>query len=148
MSRERSILRMIVTNFLKTFKLLPPDGKLMGQDHLGNKYYEAASSNPHSMRKSKNRWFEPKVEEDWQQNLPAEWEAWLRGRRQHAPTEEEVLHNLSIAQMKKVKGDEIAAKDNAFSDNTSIKENSKGFPELPDFEKEPGQFFDKKSKYD
>ncbi|GFX19973.1 mimitin, mitochondrial [Trichonephila clavipes] len=79
---------MIVTNFLKTFKLLPPDGKLMGQDHLGNKYYEAASSNPHSMRKSKNRWFEPKVEGDWQQNLPAEWEAWLRGRRQYAPTEE------------------------------------------------------------
>ncbi|GFS94653.1 uncharacterized protein NPIL_509271 [Nephila pilipes] len=147
MPKERSILRMILTNFFKTFKILPPDGKFMGQDHLGNKYYEAPI-NVHSMRKSGNRWFEPKTEGDWQQNLPAEWEAWLRGRRRDAPTEEEILHNLSIAQTKKIKGDEIAAKDNASSVKNLNSENSIGFPKLPDFEQEPGQSFDKKSKYD
>ncbi|GIZ04283.1 mimitin, mitochondrial [Caerostris extrusa] len=107
MAEGRSIWRMIITNFIKSFKLLPPKGKLMGQDHLGNKYYEA-STNKHSMRKVGNRWFEPKVGEDWQQNLPAEWEA--------------------IAQMKKIKGDEITSQQQAKSQVNSIDEKSQGFP--------------------
>ncbi|GIY64762.1 mimitin, mitochondrial [Caerostris darwini] len=144
MAEGRSIWRMIITNFIKSFKLLPPEGKLMGQDHLGNKYYEA-STNKHSMRKVGNRWFEPKVGEDWQQNLPAEWEAWLRGRRKDAPTEEEVHHNLAIAQMKKIKGDEITSQQQAKSQVNSIDENSQGFPKWEDYEKQPGQFSDKKT---
>ncbi|CAL1262315.1 unnamed protein product [Larinioides sclopetarius] len=142
MSQGRSVWRMIITNFVKSFKLLPPEGKLVGQDHLGNKYYQA-SQNPHSMRKAGNRWFEPKVEGDWQQNLPAEWEAWLRGRRHDAPTEEEVMQNLALAKTKKIKGDEIAARDQTASHSSNIEEKPR-FPKLEDYEKEPGQFSNQK----
>ncbi|KAF8792394.1 hypothetical protein HNY73_003995 [Argiope bruennichi] len=96
------------------------------------------------MRKAGNRWFEPKVEGEWQQNLPAEWEAWLRGRRRDAPTEEEVMQNLALAQTKKIKGDEIAARDQAASHSSTLEEKPR-FPKLEDYEKEPGQFSDRKT---
>ncbi|KAK9890266.1 hypothetical protein WA026_010376 [Henosepilachna vigintioctopunctata] len=36
------------------------------------------------------------VKDDFMQEVPPEWEAWLRGRRREPPDEEEVLTNLAI----------------------------------------------------
>lgn len=41
MSEGRSVWRMIWQNFKKSLKLLPPKGKFVGEDNLGNKYFEA-----------------------------------------------------------------------------------------------------------
>ncbi|KAG8176499.1 hypothetical protein JTE90_024927 [Oedothorax gibbosus] len=132
---------MIINNFRTSLKLLPPTGKLVGKDQLGNEYYEGPL-NTHSYKKSASRWFKPQKDDDWQQDLPAEWEAWLRGRRKDPPTEEEIRTNLSIAGIKKVKGAEIEAK---YKKETSEPEKtSAGFPKLKDYEIEAGQFSDKK----
>lgn len=41
MSQGRSVWGMIWQNFKKSLKLLPPKGKFVGEDNLGNKYFEA-----------------------------------------------------------------------------------------------------------
>jgi hypothetical protein len=58
----------------------------MGEDYLGNKYYEIPADPKLGQRKA-SRWFEPPGKrdindpEDHGHELTAEWESWLRGRR-------------------------------------------------------------------
>lgn len=66
--------------------------KLVGEDYLGTKYYET-ESRQNSIHKKPNRYFVPVNKDDFEQELPAEWEAWLRQRRKQPPTEEEVNAN-------------------------------------------------------
>lgn len=40
-SQGRSVWKMIWKNFRKSLKLLPPKGQYVGEDNLGNKYFEA-----------------------------------------------------------------------------------------------------------
>lgn len=77
--------RMFIPKFSK---------KLIGQDHLGNKYYEVLKPG-HQWRK-KQRYFEaPGVDPTSyivvdKAKVPPAWNAWLRFRRDDPPTVEEV----------------------------------------------------------
>lgn len=44
MAEGRSVWRLIWNNFRTSLKLLPPKGRLIGKDQLGNEYYEAPLS--------------------------------------------------------------------------------------------------------
>jgi hypothetical protein len=83
MAREgRPLIRIIIQNFLNSFKPRQIRGDLKGEDYLGNKYYEIPADPSRGKRKP-SRWFEPpgKPEDDHGHELTAEWESWLRGRR-------------------------------------------------------------------
>ncbi|XP_059608328.1 NADH dehydrogenase [ubiquinone] 1 alpha subcomplex assembly factor 2 [Phlebotomus argentipes] len=97
--KERDIVKIIFQNFLKSIRPRKFKGELIGEDTFGNKFYEIAAD-PVNGRRKRARYFEPMEKEAFDQEMSAEWEAWLRGRRQEAPTPEELLQNLAIAQIK------------------------------------------------
>ncbi|XP_026477117.1 NADH dehydrogenase [ubiquinone] 1 alpha subcomplex assembly factor 2 [Ctenocephalides felis] len=97
----RNVYLQVLKNFINSFKIGRANIKanFIGKDHLGNKYYETPG-NPSIGKRKANRYFEPTIKEKFDQELPAEWEAWLRNRRTEPPTEEEINHNLKIIEMK------------------------------------------------
>lgn len=54
----------------------------MGTDYFGNKYFEIPAQ-PQIGKRRAERWFEPseKRDENFDRELTAEWESWLRHRR-------------------------------------------------------------------
>jgi NADH dehydrogenase [ubiquinone] 1 alpha subcomplex assembly factor 2 len=81
----------------------------VGIDHLGNQYYEQQGAGIHQRRIGESetvvhgkRWYYPKGEDDWDEPIPPEWEAWLRYRRLEKPTEEEIYLNMAVAHVKKI----------------------------------------------
>lgn len=96
MAKERRLILEVFRNFVASFKPRMSRRKLMGEDYLGTKYYEDPEA-----KAQKGRTFVPKDEENFEQELPAEWESWLRYRRQHPPTDEEVDTNYQLMMMKK-----------------------------------------------
>lgn len=104
--KERNLLQIIWKHFIASIKpssLSRPT--LIGQDYYGTKYYESTSA-----RKKASRYFVPINKDDFEQEIPAEWESWLRYRRKNPPTEEEIKKNYEIAMIKKEKAAEIAVK--------------------------------------
>jgi len=98
MAKERGIFKLIWKNFIASF--IPRARRnLIGEDYYGTKYYEEQprSSNPNRSL----RYFEPINKENFEQELPAEWEAWLRHRRREPPTQEEIESNYKLAITKK-----------------------------------------------
>lgn len=81
----------------------------MGNDYIGNKYYEIPAQ-PSSGKRMPTRWYDPPKGQDFQDPLPAEWMAWLRQTRVEPPTEEEIAKNVAIAQLKKVNAAKIESK--------------------------------------
>lgn len=73
-------MRILFQTFIKSFTPRQINGKLMGEDYHGNKYYEIPADETKNKRKT-SRWFEPPEKENHEQELTAEWESWLRGRR-------------------------------------------------------------------
>lgn len=76
----RSVLRMILTNFLQSFKPRQVKGNYMGDDYFGNKYFEIPADPSLGKRKA-TRWFTPVDKENFEQERTGEWDAWLRFRR-------------------------------------------------------------------
>ena len=104
--KERSLLKIIFKNFIATLK--PTRHKLIGEDYFGTKYYEIERQN--STRKYPPRYFVPVNEDDHSQEVPVEWQAWLRYRRKDPPTKEEVEENYKLQMLKKQNAAEIEAK--------------------------------------
>lgn len=137
----RSIVGVIFKNFINSLKPRQFRGTLIGSDYFGNKYYEIPA-NPSVGKRKASRWFDPPEKEDFEQELPAEWEAWLRGRRKAPPSEEEVLKNLAIMQMKKKNAAELEAKYAKPGDEKLLQKEIKGsqsFPQYEEFEIQPGK---------
>ncbi|KAM7541256.1 hypothetical protein Aperf_G00000040409 [Anoplocephala perfoliata] len=99
------------------------EGRLVGTDTLGNRYFEEdpdkGSLVPHRANRPKRYYLIPgqiSVEDSWNHmnaempRLPSEWESWLRHRRVDPPTEEEIAKNAEAAQMRAIKGREFEAK--------------------------------------
>lgn len=91
MAREgRPLFRIILQNFINSFRPRKIKGNFIGEDYLGNKFYEIPA-NPALGQRKASRWFEPPGKkssfeesqdpEDHGHELTAEWESWLRGRR-------------------------------------------------------------------
>jgi NADH:ubiquinone oxidoreductase subunit len=142
----RSILAMILRNFLQSLKPRKIRGDLIGTDYFGNKYNEIPA-NPQIGKRKPSRWFEPKVKEDFDQEMPAEWEAWLRGRRAVPPSEEEVLKNLAIMEQKKANAKEIAMREASANGQNILEKEVKGmasFPKHTEYEIMPGKEQEKK----
>lgn len=117
MARERGIFKMIWNNFISSLKPQFARRKLMGEDYYGTKYYEEDIRN--SRRSKAPRYFVPVNKDNFEQELPAEWESWLRYRRKDPPTPEEIEASYQLAMIKK----ENAAK--LLEGNCSKKEASK-----------------------
>ncbi|XP_075153009.1 NADH dehydrogenase [ubiquinone] 1 alpha subcomplex assembly factor 2 [Haematobia irritans] len=105
----RDIFKIIFQNFFKSFRPRQIRGNYVGEDYFGNKYYEIPP-NPSIGKRKASRWFEPADKEAFDQELTAEWEAWLRGRREDPPTKEELVRNLQIMDMKKRNAAELDEK--------------------------------------
>lgn len=80
MSSGRPLIKIIFQNFLKSFRPRQIKGNLIGEDYFGNKFYEIPKSEATGKTKT-SRWFEPVEKDNHEQEMTAEWEAWLRGRR-------------------------------------------------------------------
>lgn len=141
---KRDILKIIFQNFINSFRPRQIRGNFMGEDYYGNKYYEIPA-NPRSGKRNPSRWFEPKDKEAFDQELTAEWEAWLRYRREEPPTREELIQNLQIMEMKKVNAAKLDEKYAKLRGETTMeisppKEKTIGtFPQYDDYEIIPGK---------
>lgn len=78
----------------------------------------------------------PPVKEDFAQEMPAEWEAWLRGRRDGPPSEEEVMRNLAIMDMKKQNAIEVEKK---AGKPTPMLKGYETFPKYSEYERSSGK---------
>ncbi|RZF45075.1 hypothetical protein LSTR_LSTR002036 [Laodelphax striatellus] len=98
MAREgRGIVVTIFKNFWESLKPRNFKGTLVGEDNYGTKYYEIDNGE----RQRKQRYFVPVTKEQFDQEMPSEWESWLRGRRVTPPTQEEILKNYELMISKK-----------------------------------------------
>lgn len=131
----RGIIRIILKNFINSFKPRQIQGNLVGSDYFGNKYYEIPA-NPSVDKRRASRWFKPPEKDDFMQEMPAEWEAWLRGRRKDPPTEDEVMRNLAIMQMKKINAIEI---NKQAGQKRPMEKGFESFPKHSDYEGIPGK---------
>ncbi|XP_046746684.1 NADH dehydrogenase [ubiquinone] 1 alpha subcomplex assembly factor 2 [Diprion similis] len=102
----RGVIQTIWKHFTESLKVRRFKGDLVGTDHFGTKYYETPLHATTSKTKPP-RYFEPVDKDDFQQEVPAEWEAWLRYRRKEPPSEAEVLKNLALMKTKKTNATEL-----------------------------------------
>lgn len=138
MAREgRGVIVQIWKNFVAsiTTKRLP--GKEVGRDHFGNKYFEIPADPSRGKRKPR-RWFEPRIEENFTAEMPAEWEAWLRGRRTVPPTQEEIAYNQALMESKKQKaalleGKAAREREQRQHGETPIQQSHSSFPSYDDY---------------
>ncbi|XP_064462901.1 NADH dehydrogenase [ubiquinone] 1 alpha subcomplex assembly factor 2-like [Ornithodoros turicata] len=103
---QRRVYFQIFKNFVESFTKRRAAGSEIGNDYLGNKYFETPAD-PSRGRRRPVRWFEPAIKEKFDQEVPVEWEAWLRYRRTSPPTEEEIARNLAIMEAKKFKAAQL-----------------------------------------
>jgi len=119
----------------------------MGEDYFGNKYYEIPKD-PSRGKSKTSRWFKPPEKDNHEQEMTAEWASWLRGRRKDPPTDEELMKNLAIMQMKKKNAGLLDDKFKQPQDHAALKKDETGqraaFPRYEDYELSPGA--DKKGK--
>ncbi|XP_078033085.1 NADH dehydrogenase [ubiquinone] 1 alpha subcomplex assembly factor 2 [Augochlora pura] len=115
--KERGVFQLIWKHFIASVKPSFSRNKLIGKDHYGTKYYESPTSVDWS-KKRPSRYFIPAGKTDFDQEMPAEWESWLRHRRKEPPTPEEIERNYQLAMSAKEKAAEIEAK---FGSNGSKK---------------------------
>lgn len=144
---QRDILKIIFQNFLKSFRPRQIRGNFIGEDYFGNKYYEIPA-NPSIGKRKPSRWFEPAKKEAFDQELTAEWEAWLRFRREEPPTREELVRNLQIMEMKKKNAAELdvkyGEKDVQGKVVEKVPETIGTFPKYKEYEIIPGKDPEKK----
>lgn len=110
-----------VSQFTKAFRLLLKQAatfnkdtvKLVGQDHLGNKYFEA--KRPNHSRPVQRFYDAPKRVQSFDEvidtidSVPPAWSAWLRFRRQDPPSDLEVMEGEEYYRMQQ---DKAASKKN------------------------------------
>jgi len=139
----RSVWKVVWNNFLKSFQPRKNQGDLVGMDNFGNKYFEIAAD-PSAGKRKPTRWFEPTISDKYDQELSAEWEAWLRGRRNNPPTPGEIAQNLAVSNLKKINAAELEQKHHPGA--VPNPEKVQGFPKFDEYEVMPGTHQDKEKK--
>lgn len=76
----RGLMKILFQTFINSFRPRQIKGNLKGEDYFGNKFFEIPAD-PSGGRRKRARWFEPPEKENHEQEMAAEWESWLRGRR-------------------------------------------------------------------
>ncbi|KAG5309081.1 NDUF2 factor, partial [Pseudoatta argentina] len=118
MAKDRGVLKIIWNSFVSSLKPRFARRKLIGEDYFGTKYYEEDIR--YSVRKRPPRYFIPVNKEDFEQELPAEWEAWLRYRRKEPPTREEIEANYQLAITKKKNAAKLLNENRSKNDTTNL----------------------------
>ncbi|KAL8577687.1 hypothetical protein ACOMHN_060798 [Nucella lapillus] len=151
MSRAGLISRI----FQGIFASRPKNVKFVGEDHLGNRYYEKDADVATNRRRS--RWVESRGQEDpsFIPEVPNEWESWLRRRRDIPPTQEELDRNYVMMVRTQQRAKELEEKermasqaegaaDRPYTETVTQDSFKSKFPEYKDLEVTPGQFKDHK----
>ncbi|KAJ8285394.1 hypothetical protein GJAV_G00026320 [Gymnothorax javanicus] len=103
-----------IAAFFRRFRVIKEH---VGTDHLGNKYYfqpEQQTWTGQSIRaKRMVEAANPKEYEYLEGSIPAEWDAWIRGRRKSPPTLEELLQNERYREQIKLLAQEAELRDQA-----------------------------------
>lgn len=131
----RNIWLIVIQNIINSLKPRRIRGDVVGKDYLGNTYYQIQGSE----RQKRQRWFEPTVKDNFEQEIPAEWEAWLRYRRKVRPTDEEVLANAAIAQQKKINAARLEKERKVLPSASVPVKGPETFPVYDDYEVVPGK---------
>lgn len=144
--RERGLFRLIWKHFVASIKPVSRTTNLVGEDYYGTKYYEVPHKTDSFKRPS--RYFVPVNKNDHEQEIPAEWEAWLRNRRKDPPTQKELEESYLLAMTKKQNAAKIEAKFSAARlEKSNLPTVKKGYESFPQYEeyKNDGQNY--KIKY-
>lgn len=79
-----NVFSFIWKNMVKSVKPRQQIGTFVGEDYFGNRYFEIPIQK-HSLKRRPERWYQPPGRTDYVNNfdteLTAEWESWLRHRR-------------------------------------------------------------------
>lgn len=101
---------------------------MVGEDYYGTKYYEKQNAVSTSRQKPA-RFFVPVNKDDFEQEMPAEWEAWLRFRRKEPPTAEEVDKNYKLQMLVKERAAQLKETYSATKQlDVPAKSDEKSFP--------------------
>lgn len=133
---------LVVEIFKNLFQSLSPKrykkGNFIGTDYMGTKYFEIPADPQGGLRRA-YRSFEPSISEKFDQTLPPEWEAWLRGRRKEPPTEEEIRRNLGMIKLKEKNAAELSEKfPSTTNESFAKKKGMESFPSYGEYENIPG----------
>lgn len=142
MSSERGLgfLKRIFVNVRSRINYETGNKVTVGQDHLGHTYYEIPADPSRGIRKPR-RSFEGldhagPSDESWSDPIPAEWQAWLRYRRDQPPTPEEVFTNMQLAEQRKRLGEE-ASKKLSTKEPPQSNSLSEKFPKYTEYQEHP-----------
>ncbi|XP_068626776.1 NADH dehydrogenase [ubiquinone] 1 alpha subcomplex assembly factor 2 isoform X2 [Battus philenor] len=130
----RHVWRIVLQNFINSFRPRQIKGNHIGKDYIGNIYFEIPAD-PSRGKRRPSRWYDPPKGHDFENPIPPEWESWLRYRRQEPPTEEEIANNLAIAELKKENADGLEAKRLAEGGSlpTTPERGPQSFPKYPEY---------------
>ena len=109
------VMARLATNFWNSIfrgRQLDQATKVVGDDIFGNRYYEIPADPSRGKRRGR-RWFtneaskhhDPRNHEStvgFDNEIPSEWDSWLRFRRDEPPTQQQVLQSYALAELKKV----------------------------------------------
>ncbi|KAL1460681.1 hypothetical protein WDU94_012639 [Cyamophila willieti] len=113
-------------------------GNHIGTDYMGTKYFEIPADPQGGIRRP-TRSFEPIVKDRFDQTVPPEWEAWLRGRRKEPPTEDEINKHLAIIKLKEKNAAELSLKFPSKGEASfQKKKGMESFPSYKEYEQVPG----------
>lgn len=131
MVQPRSLLKEIWKNFFKSLTPRSYWGKIIGKDYMGTFYYEKENTGG----RKPSRWFVPVDNNNFQQDIPPEWEAWLRHRRKLPPTEEEI--QLNILKMKEVVKKAKKLESNSSREPEAMPLKNQKFPTYSEYQNDP-----------
>ncbi|XP_023341361.1 NADH dehydrogenase [ubiquinone] 1 alpha subcomplex assembly factor 2 [Eurytemora carolleeae] len=143
--KSRGMFQYVFKHLMDSFKVGKREkvGTIIGRDPYGNIYYELPAQ-PQLGKRRPTRWYsaaeatnDAKNKEVWtgfDSDLPSEWESWLRFRRNEAPTEEEVMQSLALAELKKLNAAKLEEKRRTEMQAAGI---DSGPPKPQDHEKTP-----------
>ncbi|OQR74721.1 mimitin [Tropilaelaps mercedesae] len=128
---QKGIVKQLFQNFVNSLRRRPPP-KMAGEDTLGNKYFEYIPDEKSEERH--RRWFVPLNKSRFDQEVPVQWEAWLRFRRVDPPTPEEVEQSRQIQAQTIEKARKIKERR-----QLETAKPQGAFPSLPGLQKVPGE---------
>jgi len=106
-----SLFRAFINSLRQGNTGKPADAVQVGSDPFGNRYWEIPAD-PRRGKRRPVRWYDaPETNQKeilgvdryggFDAKLPAEWDSWLRMRRDEPPTPEQIMDSMALADLKK-----------------------------------------------
>ncbi|KAK7490393.1 hypothetical protein BaRGS_00018372 [Batillaria attramentaria] len=158
MSRSAGLFARVWQGIRGAFGAREQAARFVGEDHLGNRYYEKDPDQKRGRRGS--RWVEARdaAEGDmtFMPEVPSEWDSWLRRRRDNPPTQEELDRNYAMMIRTQQRAKELERNEGKlpvdevpeapYTETVTEESFKSKFPKYEDFEIAPGQFQEKQQK--